>query len=469
MAAPRLRRLTAVAGAATLTAATLLVSAPSASAAAQDITGATFEWSLSDYFQHSVAGLQGGAPCPTISAGYLETTNPGNGTGQLGTGSTFKSSEGTVTILKNGVEPTFADQCTGSVAAAPGATGLNKKVVWSGGTGTRDSVTGAATISFTGMLSLKLSGSPARIVDPVLTVNPDGTGTLKASSVISGHSPSDPLLKTTNDVTVAVLSGIDADNSSGFTTDPPLFAGETVTVGGTTFPSAAVQSAYTAAGLTAGTWPQSWIDAVPDATQGGQGEMSRYYNTGTTAAYTDQVKKPNPITVTYGSLSGGDPGQNIGVTVPVIGCTGELSITVSSTDSVSMGTATLTGDRLRATGIINPVTITDTRQGNQACRPAFAVSGSVSEFTAPSLPNLSAGYLGWQPNLDSGAVGLVAGPTVAPGYLPASAGLSEPSILVSADEDTTGSGSAGADLTLELPPTTQPGDYQGTLTLTGLT
>lgn len=314
-----MRRLTAVTGAFALTATALIVGAPQASAASQTITGASFEWSLSDYFQFSVAGLQGGAPCPTLSAGYLETTNPGNGTGQLGTGATFKSSEGNVTILKDGVEPTFANQCTGAVAAAPGAAPLNKKVVWSGGTGTRDSATGAATVNFTGMLSLKLSGAPARIVDPELTVNPDGTGALKATSVISGHSPSDSSLKTTSDVTIAELSGIDVDALTGFVSAPPAFEGNAVTIGASTFPAATVQAAYTGAGL-APTASVGWITQGAPVASGFGDPMG------------DGLSESAPLATIPGGTTGtGESSANLEMRVPVDPEAGSYQATLTLT------------------------------------------------------------------------------------------------------------------------------------------
>ncbi len=456
-AVPRRRRLIAVAGAATLTAATLLVGAPSASAASQTITGATFEWSLNDYIQYTGTGAPGS--CHYLAAGSLD------GTSAALTQSSYKAVDGNVSIMLGAAAPTFATKCSGmgSITGGNTATGSpgNQRAIFSNGTGIRDTTTGAVTITFPGTLSVKFSGAPFRMVDPVLSVDGSGVGTLKAT-ITAGANPAATV--DTANVTVAELTGVPVSGPSGFISTPTFF-GRMITVGTTSTPTQANKDLYDAIGANLwGAWPESFVNA---ANTGSVNAGGRFHSSAPTTSG-DGFKEPNPITVSFGALGPVTNNQNLNLIVPTIACTGEVSMTIADDGAVAMGTAAFVTDRLRATGAIDPITINDTRVGSGACRPAFAVSGSVSEFTATGVPALSASYLGWAPNVTSGS-GLVVGPTVAPGYLPAGDGLSQPTQLVSTAADTTGTGTAGAALTLELPPTTQPGDYQGTLTLTGLT
>ncbi|GAA0623026.1 hypothetical protein GCM10009547_27550 [Sporichthya brevicatena] len=458
-----LRRVTAVTGAAALAAATLVVGATQATAAEQTITGASFTWGLTDYIQYTGTGAPG--TCHYLSAGSLDGTSGAN------TQSSYKAVDGNVTIKLGDGDPTWATKCSGfgNFTGGQTATGspANQRVVWSGGTGTRDSSTGEATITFPGTLSVKFSGAPFRIVDPVLTIDSAGTGTLKATI----KAGADPLATVdTPGVTVAELTGLNTGSTAEFTTTP-TFAGRTITVGANTVPTEAVQTAYDALGADRwGAWPESFVNA---ANTGSVNAGGRFYNSGTTTTG-DGFKYPLPITVNYGTVTGGETpgdGQTITVTVPEAPeeCAGEVvwALKNGTDGDVALTPGTAGADHLPFTGALDPITFTDGRTGDgAACYPSFGVSGQVSDFTGPEGATISGANLGWTPNV-TGA-GLTAGAPVASG-IGGGSGLSQPATLATTTAGSTGSGDAGADLELKAPLDADAGDYEGTLTLTALT
>lgn len=470
---PRRRRLTAVAGATTLTAATLLVGAPHASAATQSITAANFEWALGEIFQYTVPGLQQAQTpdiprCLLLSAGSIETS------GASLVSSSYSAGAGDVQILKNGVAPTFETRCAGAVAAGPTATPINQKVVWSGGTGTRNVETGASTISFTGMMSIKVSGSPIRIENPVLTVNADGTGALTATLKIG------PTLATsvaTPNVNVAEFEGLAVTSTSGFT-KRPNYAGKTADVpqqNGTVLPNLpaqAVRDAYAAAfpiaddplnlEKQAGAWPQSWITAIA-------ADAGRFHSNSLTSPPTasDQARRTSPMAVNYGTVGPVTNSQNLNVSVPGVVCAGEVVWTIDEDGNVALAPGTTTGPTLTFAGDLDEIEIDDTRVGNGLnCYPAFEIVGQAANFTTTGGGTVPGSYLGWDPNVVGAS--LEAGEVVLSGYQPTGPGLSVSSRLVRTIGTAPGSGSAGAELTLALPSTTPAGAYTTTLTLTGL-
>ena len=148
----------------------------------------------------------------------------------------------------------------------------------------------------------------------------------------------------------------------------------------------------------------------------------------------------------------------VGVTVPA---TGSLTVTVSSS-AISLGVPGTTPP-LTATGTLNTVTVTDTR--NTA--PGWSVSAQDTAFASPAGSTAIPGDdLGWAP---SGTVagGATLGPAVLPG---ASPGLADAAQLLASAAPGLGVGTdtLSAALTLFIPATVAPGPYSSTLTITYL-
>jgi hypothetical protein len=117
-------------------------------------------------------------------------------------------------------------------------------------------------------------------------------------------------------------------------------------------------------------------------------------------------------------------------------------------------------------GDLRPVTVTDTRAGN----PGWAASGQSSDFTSLGGQVFTGAYLGWTPQVLSqpDGAGVVAGPTVAPGF-PTGDGLSVSRTLASAGaDDGRGTTVLGAGLALQVDTGIQPGVYAATVTFTAL-
>jgi hypothetical protein len=164
--------------------------------------------------------------------------------------------------------------------------------------------------------------------------------------------------------------------------------------------------------------------------------------------------------------------QSITVSIPEAPeeCAGEIvwAISDGADGAVTMTEAVESGTHLLSTGDIDPITITDSRTGDGTeCYPAFSVSGQVGDFVGPGGAAIPGANLGWTPNAT--AAFITPGAPVASGFGGSGSGLSTPQPLATVDGGETGTGDAGADLELKAPVESEPGSYQGTLTLTGLT
>lgn len=235
----------------------------------------------------------------------------------------------------------------------------------------------------------------------------------------------------------------------------------------------------TAAGPTGGEVTYSNVAAA--LTADGSAAFGGFYGEGT---------EVDPVSTSLTGLTGGGgdptptpsptpPGegeQSITFTVPDIPeeCAGEViwSISEGADSQVTMTEAALSGDHLLSTGEIDPISVTDGRTGDaETCFSPFGISGQVSQFTG-SAGTLPGNYLGWTPNV-TGA-GLTAGAPVASGFVANGTmgpGLSAASPLATADGAATpaaDTGEAGADLELKAPVDSEPGSYQATLTITGM-
>ncbi len=156
--------------------------------------------------------------------------------------------------------------------------------------------------------------------------------------------------------------------------------------------------------------------------------------------------------------------QNVQVTVPTV--VGEFVWSIDGTNGlIDLGTAVAAGDHYAASGSINPVRVTDTRQNG----PEWSISAQVGDFVSGSK-SFSGKYLGWTPKVVTAGGDAVAGAPVLPGFGDgAGDGLSVSSTLGSAPGGhASGSATLGADLGLKIPVDVGDGVYQATLTLTAL-
>lgn len=162
------------------------------------------------------------------------------------------------------------------------------------------------------------------------------------------------------------------------------------------------------------------------------------------------------------------PDTQAGITVQAVvpeGENGVLALTVADDGSgVSLAEAANAGDRLRFTGQLPAVTVSDSRTVAQAGAGGWAVSAQAYTLSSEHR-SLGAEALGWTPRAEETRAGLTAGASVATA-LSDGPGLATPAQLASADATGRfGSATLGADLVLEVPVDTQPGTYTGTLTL----
>jgi hypothetical protein len=157
-------------------------------------------------------------------------------------------------------------------------------------------------------------------------------------------------------------------------------------------------------------------------------------------------------------------GQDIQVSVPTA-APGEFGWTIDGQNGlVDLGTAVdHNGDYFEATGQINPITVSDTRQS----LAPWSISASVGDFR-DGTQTFSGEYLGWTPKLIEAGAGAVPGAAVASGY-DQGLGLSVSRGLGSADAGhPRGTATLGADLALKIPSTIDKGSYRTTLTITAL-
>lgn len=133
--------------------------------------------------------------------------------------------------------------------------------------------------------------------------------------------------------------------------------------------------------------------------------------------------------------------------------------------SIAPGTAAMekqrdAGDRLRLSGTLPALSVTDTRTEANG----WTVSGQSSDL-ADGEATVKASYLGWSPHLLDTTHGATPGERVQT-QLSGGEGLAVPATLGSATADTRlGTSQLGADLELELPVDTESGTYQGAVSV----
>ncbi|BCB84702.1 Ig-like domain-containing protein [Phytohabitans suffuscus] len=162
------------------------------------------------------------------------------------------------------------------------------------------------------------------------------------------------------------------------------------------------------------------------------------------------------VTITA-SNGGGSGGQELNVTVPEDGGTGELTLAV---DGEPVTLEQVTSGELVFQGDLGAITVTDGRSP----LAGWNVTGFTTDFTGDA-GSFGGENLGWAPAVvtPNPADDVVEGLVVAPG----GPGLAQPATLASAGAGMGGGATVlGGTLSLEVPAQTQPGDYAATLTIT---
>ena len=263
-----------------------------AAAASGTITGATLEWTVSD--EANAASFNG--QCNFMSAGKSD-----------GSASTYTATDGNATVLKLNASDeyvpisSYASRCLDKTGApvnflsGAAARRLGQKVRFTGGTGTLDPATGAATIQWTGSFSINFYGTlvPFWMTDPKLVVDASGNGQITATMGGYASDMANPELRVplpeTPNVVIATLSGVDGDNTTGFTTTP-VFSGVEYDVDPESGqpPQNRVNPGW-------GAWPESFVDFQMQTGLG-----SYWYSSGSSV---DVRKPPFPLTVGYGTFT----------------------------------------------------------------------------------------------------------------------------------------------------------------------
>ena len=478
-----------------------------ADAAPLQISGATFEWSVSD---EANAGAFNGS-CNFMSAGESD-----------GSQGTYRATDGDATVLKltaAGTHAPISDYTTrcrdadGVAVTAAGTRRLGQKVRYVNGVGTADPVTGEVSIQWRGTFSNNFYGNltPFWFKDPQLTVDAAGTGRITATVggyISSVDNPDERELGVPRDgVVIAELRGVGSRNTEGFVATP-IYRG--VTYESTDAPQSRFYDGW-------GAWPTPLVDymtylglgaywyssggaadvrkppapisvgfgpgtapsTTTTSTTVGGSSTTTVPTTTTTTAPTTTTTSPSVTTTTTPGSSGG---VTVGVDVPetldnngtnpgggaddddvdgdglpddVFRWTidaGQSGVTLRQLDSAD--------GQLRFGGSLAGVTVVDTRDGS----PSWSLSGQVGNFSG----GLAGRYLGWVPRVLSPGGGAIPGGSVS-SALVAGNGLADVSPLASAPAGhPKGSVTVGADLDLLIPSSTPAGSYTATLTLTAL-
>ena len=235
--------------------------------------------------------------------------------------------------------------------------------------------------------------------------------------------------------------------------------------------SARVSSPYSPAGTVQFTWDgqPGAVHEVGNTTNHSafevQGIERRHFEAG---AHTLRIDMPEGVFQNFNidyfqldlveSSSAGD--IPVRAEIPALGDDGDggslvLSVAPGSAD---LGTARNAGDRLRLSGLLPAVAVTDSR----ADAAGWSVTGQASALTSADS-SVGAARIGWAPFLVDGRA--VPGAAVAPD-LAGGPGLAVPATLgTAAGEHRTGTAALSADLTLEVPVDTKAGSYAGYVTV----
>ncbi|WP_433675647.1 alpha/beta hydrolase [Microbacterium gorillae] len=161
-----------------------------------------------------------------------------------------------------------------------------------------------------------------------------------------------------------------------------------------------------------------------------------------------------------------DTTSGIPVTASIAeGENGVLALTVADFgDGVALSEPQNAGDRLRLTGALPEVAVTDSRTAQQAGLGGWSVAAQAQAFTSAGR-TIDAGHLGWTPRVLTPRDGLTAGAQVQT-ILDGGLGLAAPGELASANAaGRFGQATLAADLSLEVPVDIQPGQYSSVLSV----
>lgn len=425
-----------------------------AQAATETVNGVELAWGLN---LESGAGAFLPGACNFLSAG--KAGNSGSSRTWTEADGFYKPSEGNVKIIKDGpagttIPTSWANKCQtgdGSTVSASGTSKVsNNKVILSNGSGSVDVAAKTATIKWTGSFtSVFYSGMTYwTATDPVLSVNADGTATLKATA--SGYAAD---MEDTSKWTPVIPQVITMANLKGVTVDKDGFV-HTPEYAGVSTPAGVTQG-----GANIGAFPADFV-----AFQGKTGTQAYWYSSGGAA---DPRKVATDLAVTWKLDDAQVPpvaedpkGENKTVDVDVKVPTAEVAPGSFSWSiagaSVSLGNAEQTAAGFSARGALPRITVEDTRDNSTG----WSLTGKSAEFVS-GTDNFAATALGWIPG-GAGTTGIVkAGDAIAPGT-----GLGEARTLTTS----TGKSTATIEAALNLiaPTGTPAGNYTSTLTITAI-
>jgi len=257
-----------------------------AHAASTEVTDAVFRWGLNE---ETGSGAFAPGTYNLLSAGAVEAVSADDPV----TSSNWRQSAGAVEILKRQADGGYADatfdglrtNASGQPVDTNGITS-GHVVQISGGTGEVDPDAGTATIRWTGTFTVAYHSGTSRfwVVDPLLRVDADGTGTVTATLGGYRTSMEDPTrfeaLDPVPGIVVAQLSGVTVGTDGIETT--PLYRGVEVAVGDTP---------QLRTGADWGAFPQSFVDFQQQA-----GQSSYWYSSGLSS---DARKVAAPISIDY--------------------------------------------------------------------------------------------------------------------------------------------------------------------------
>lgn len=246
------------------------------------LTGATLEWSVSEELN---TGAFDGS-CNHLSAGPTD-----------GTPTQYRGTDGDVTVQKRNAAGAYvtitdwASRCqdaNGAKVTTGGAARLGLRLRLTGGEGTLDRGTGAATVRWSGTFSTNLYDELVPLWFSNLTLDVDGNGSGTLTATLGGFASSidDPDVREPippfPGVVIARFAGLPTSGTTGFVATP-LYAG--VTYEATEAPQVRNTASW-------GSWPTGMVDAMVRT-----GTASYWYSTGSSS---DVRKAPAPVTVDFG-------------------------------------------------------------------------------------------------------------------------------------------------------------------------